>query len=713
MFLIFGVPENYEGKIVVQNEITYITSTPIRINSNAELAAVATSGDGSSGNPWVIEGFKIDGTGYGSCIYIGNTTDYFTVRDCYLHDAGYGLNLINVQNGTATNITSESNLAHGIYLVSSGNCTVANCTLNSNAEVGILARTINYTTIDNNSAFDNNQQIYLISGSTHNLIINNSGNIYLDTECNNNTIIGNSPSQNNLRAIAIENSNNNMILNNNCSNAFSGITFFSSSNNIVTGNWISSNTNGGFLFYGSSDSNTILNNTISYNALYGMYIDSGNSNLIYHNNFINNSAQARAIEGNQWDNGYPTGGNYWSDYDGTDTFSGQNQDIPGSDSIGDVNYTISDAPNVDNYPIKHLYVWWQEVGPFIELLSPMNNSIIKSGTIIDFDVWDGNLNLNIVNYSIDDGADQPFIISFDIDSTGWIDNPYTIEVHANDTVGNTATESYTFTIDSTLPIISLNSPPNNSIVQPGTYIDFSVDDKHLDFVNYSINGGSNITIGTPFNISSIGWMDDDYSIEIHAVDEAGNIAINSYLFTIDGTAPTVVSMIPVTNSVGIPVNTTLKIYFKEAMNTSSVQNAISISPIASILNYDWNILNTTLTITFSANLIKNTTYTLNIETDAKDVAGNSLSSNFIGSFTTWLDNDDDGIPDSDDPDDDNDGVLDEDDPNSFNSNITGEGSIIDYWWVFVLVGVIIVFTIFVVIKRKPKIPKGEEPPSHL
>jgi hypothetical protein len=49
----------------------------------------------------------------------------------------------------------------------------------------------------------------------------------------------------------------------------------------------------------------------------------------------------------RWDNGYPSGGNYWSDYTGTDNYSGPSQNIPGSDGIGDVNYTI-DANNAFN-----------------------------------------------------------------------------------------------------------------------------------------------------------------------------------------------------------------------------------------------------------------------------------------------------------------------------------------------------------------------------
>jgi len=47
-----------------------------------------------------------------------------------------------------------------------------------------------------------------------------------------------------------------------------------------------------------------------------------------------------------WDDGYPSGGNYWSDYNGTDA---------NHDGIGDTPYVI-DANNADNYPLMTPYI---------------------------------------------------------------------------------------------------------------------------------------------------------------------------------------------------------------------------------------------------------------------------------------------------------------------------------------------------------------------
>lgn len=85
-------------------------------------------------------------------------------------------------------------------------------------------------------------------------------------------------------------------------------------------------------------------------------------NRIYQNNFVDNTdAHAYvAILGcsNSWDDGYPSGGNYWSGYTGPDYYSGPDQDQPGCDGIVDKAYVI-DENNVDRYPLmnRNQYDW--------------------------------------------------------------------------------------------------------------------------------------------------------------------------------------------------------------------------------------------------------------------------------------------------------------------------------------------------------------------
>ncbi|KYK29119.1 MAG: hypothetical protein AYK23_05300 [Candidatus Proteinoplasmatales archaeon SG8-5] len=115
----------------------------------------------------------------------------------------------------------------------------------------------------------------------------------------------------------------------------------------------------------------------------------------------------------------------------------------------------------------------------------------------------------------------------------------------------------------------------------------------------------------------------------------------------------------------VPVNTTVTTVFSEPMDPNSVELAIHPLPANIAISQSWSPDNTTMTITLSRPLSRNSTYTVTI-TQARDLAGNEMEENYSFSFRTWLDHDNDGIPDSADADDDNDGVDDVDDAFPFN-----------------------------------------------
>jgi len=87
-----------------------------------------------------------------------------------------------------------------------------------------------------------------------------------------------------------------------------------------------------------------------------IYMEIGNQNIIYHNNFLGQQDVICVASKSAWDIGYGAerdigyGGNYWDDYDGIDVFSGKDQDVSGSDGIGDIAREI-DADNLDRYPL--------------------------------------------------------------------------------------------------------------------------------------------------------------------------------------------------------------------------------------------------------------------------------------------------------------------------------------------------------------------------
>ncbi|MCK4367998.1 MAG: right-handed parallel beta-helix repeat-containing protein [Thermoplasmata archaeon] len=177
--------------------------------------------------------------------------------------------------------------------------------------------------------------------------------------------------------LALYNSSGNILSNNIIArphNGGSGIYLDGSSDNMVRDNMIT-NASHGISLHRSSNGNTITNNSISLAEGFSIVIYSSDNivteniitngyrgiwlrvcstdNTIYHNSFINNTFQADIephLFNNTWDNGYPSGGNYWNNYIGVDVKSGPNQDEPGSDGIGATPYVI-DADNRDRYPL--------------------------------------------------------------------------------------------------------------------------------------------------------------------------------------------------------------------------------------------------------------------------------------------------------------------------------------------------------------------------
>ena len=473
-------PESLSSSQAFINSLT--SHAPIRINGNDNFTSVngVTAGNGTEENPYIIENYEINGSGYGYCIYIGNTSSYFVIRNCHLYNADggdknstyfsdSGLILYNVLHGTIFNNTIESNKGYGIHLYNSYFNNIKNSTVFSNFQ-GIYLNYSNYIEIENtNSSSNSNSGIVFVNDCEYDTAKNSTvfsngySGIFLSASPNNkltnNTVnfnsyfgikiissphnkLENSMVSNNRNGIHIESSSTNTISNNTVnSNSEYGIYLKSSSsttltNNIInlnnktgiyveaskstiSSNNINSNTNGVYILNSSSstlDSNNVSNSTeygifiynsnytsirygrchqnlygiyilntngasvhddnisknsygaymlnsdkthIYYNDIfenseYGIFLNSSNNNTIYNNNFIGNSHHAYDGTGStDWQYSYPTGGNFWDDYVGEDNYSGEKQDEPMFDGIGDSPYmNISGPLGVeDRYPL--------------------------------------------------------------------------------------------------------------------------------------------------------------------------------------------------------------------------------------------------------------------------------------------------------------------------------------------------------------------------
>ena len=136
-------------------------------------------------------------------------------------------------------------------------------------------------------------------------------------------------------------------------NEYDGIEVYNSSNNNIYGNYIAENVWYGMGLYEYSTANITRNRIVGNYG--GIELSLSSNNAIFHNDFINQTIQASTeFSTAKWDNDYPSGGNYWNDYIGSDVYSGPNQDQFGSDGIGDTPYNCSED-NQDRYPLMQVF----------------------------------------------------------------------------------------------------------------------------------------------------------------------------------------------------------------------------------------------------------------------------------------------------------------------------------------------------------------------
>jgi nitrous oxidase accessory protein NosD len=198
------------------------------------------------------------------------------------------------------------------------------------------------------------------------------------------------------------------------------------------------------------------------NDTYGVYFEYYVWGLnFYHNSFEDNLVQIRTAGEmyGYWDDGYPSGGNYWSDYNGTDLYTGPYQNETGSDGIGDTPYVI-DENNKDRYPLTKPYGGPNDIG--ITNLTT-SKTVIGQGHNLSINVKMINYGINTETFDLTLYANTSTIqsltnivltsrnsttITFTWNTTGFAKGNYTIWAYAwpvsneTDTTDNTFTDSW-------------------------------------------------------------------------------------------------------------------------------------------------------------------------------------------------------------------------------------------------------------------------------
>jgi parallel beta-helix repeat protein len=241
-------------------------------------------------------------------------------------------------------------------------------------------------------------------------------------------------------------------------NNYYGIWLFSSIGNNITENNITACSSFGIGISSYSDNNEFTSNTIA-NSGFGIGVDySSNYNTIVHNAFIDNTNQAytQLPSTNNWDEGYPTGGNYWSDYNGTDSYSGPCQNVTGSDGIGDTPYVI-DGSNQDNYPLMTPHT----PHDLAVIHSAASRTVVGQGSSLNINATVANRGdytetFNVTAYANDTAIQTETLtltsgnsttLTFTWNTSGFAYGNYTISAYAWPVMGETDTDDNRFIDD--------------------------------------------------------------------------------------------------------------------------------------------------------------------------------------------------------------------------------------------------------------------------
>jgi parallel beta-helix repeat protein len=377
------ITNSYDGIDLESSSGNTLSGNNVTANSYTGIILVYSSDNVLSGNNATANGYGVPLPVGGDGIFLYYSSGNVLSDNNATANRTYGIYLVYSSGNVLSGNNAANNIwGDGIELVfSSGNVLSGNVMANNMYNFGVYAVALSdfVNHVDTSNLVDGKPVCYLVNQS--NTVISPKtypeGVGYLGlVNCKNVTVQGLTLTEN-VQGLLLANTNDSKITDNSVTaNSYDGIILVYSSDNVLSGNNATANGygvpllvggDGIFLYYSSGNvlsdnsaaanymygiflnysSGNVLSGNNAANSEYGIYLYSSSGNKVFHNDFLNNTQQASVFNStNTWDDGYPSGGNYWSDY----RIRYPNATELGGSAVSNMPYAI-DANNSDRYPL--------------------------------------------------------------------------------------------------------------------------------------------------------------------------------------------------------------------------------------------------------------------------------------------------------------------------------------------------------------------------
>ena len=181
----------------------------------------------------------------------------------------------------------------------------------------------------------------------------------------------------------------------------------------------------------------------------------------------------------------------------------------------------------------------------VELQNMVNNSYYYGGNEVNLTITGSN---DTVYYCWDGGSEKEieltevYLLLSGIDALPDTWGIHNLTIRTFDISDNEEIFFFSFKIDKEAPTIdpSINDYHNERFRSSDSFT-FVLNDNNVSSteltVYYSIDGGDNITIVYPFNLALTYFNDGVYNLTLYVYDIANNLAMASFIFIMDTTAP--------------------------------------------------------------------------------------------------------------------------------------------------------------------------------